>query len=434
MRKFYLLTLMAATALSMSAVETIKAPKDVFKADLEPGAIHHRVAVDSKDVVNAPAKISYNSETWVYKGTGKYIDSAIAACYGGTTDAVDVEVYEADGKNGLYKIVGVWPGNADNAVLYIDATDPDFVIVASQSTGITDTVDGPTYIASSSWVYTNTQGGTKEEFLSTYPDSNITLSDMIINIPASALLLNWPEAPADSKYKTDPAGWYTYGESDGAVILPGGTYVDPWSDPVDATMVETIISPLFKVDNTTPFTTQIKKKTDAEIYRVIAPWQKFFAANNIASAGPDLEIDATDPTNVIITLQSLEIGGNTDGLYNIMSYSYYALAMSTETPDEYKITLTDDGNGNSTISFPYHSCLLFAETSEKIYNACADKENLSYITFKSFAGVVDIIADKDNSNAPVEYFNLQGVRVAKPSAGQLVIRRQGSEVTKTIIR
>lgn len=39
----------------------------------------------------------------------------------------------------------------------------------------------------------------------------------------------------------------------------------------------------------------------------------------------------------------------------------------------------------------------------------------------------------DNSNAPVEYFNLQGVRVANPDAG-IYIRRQGSETVKVIIR
>lgn len=37
----------------------------------------------------------------------------------------------------------------------------------------------------------------------------------------------------------------------------------------------------------------------------------------------------------------------------------------------------------------------------------------------------------DNSNAPVEYFNLQGVRVANPENG-LFIRRQGTSVTKVV--
>lgn len=39
-----------------------------------------------------------------------------------------------------------------------------------------------------------------------------------------------------------------------------------------------------------------------------------------------------------------------------------------------------------------------------------------------------------NSNAPVEYFNLQGVRVANPAAGELVIKRQGATVSKMVVR
>ncbi len=46
------------------------------------------------------------------------------------------------------------------------------------------------------------------------------------------------------------------------------------------------------------------------------------------------------------------------------------------------------------------------------------------------AGVEDITIDVDNSNAPVEYFNLQGQRVANPAAGQVYIRRQGTAAAK----
>lgn len=49
-------------------------------------------------------------------------------------------------------------------------------------------------------------------------------------------------------------------------------------------------------------------------------------------------------------------------------------------------------------------------------------------------GTVGIDAiDADNSDAPVEYFNLQGVRVDEPQNG-LYIRRQGSTVTKVIVK
>ena len=38
----------------------------------------------------------------------------------------------------------------------------------------------------------------------------------------------------------------------------------------------------------------------------------------------------------------------------------------------------------------------------------------------------------DDPNAPVEYYNLQGVRVANPANG-IFIRRQGSKATKVIL-
>ncbi len=44
-------------------------------------------------------------------------------------------------------------------------------------------------------------------------------------------------------------------------------------------------------------------------------------------------------------------------------------------------------------------------------------------------GVKAVAADNDE-NAPVEYYNLQGIRIAYPQAGQIVIRRQGSNVSK----
>ena len=49
-----------------------------------------------------------------------------------------------------------------------------------------------------------------------------------------------------------------------------------------------------------------------------------------------------------------------------------------------------------------------------------------------FSGIENVAADIDDSNAPVEYFNLQGVRVANPQNG-LYIRRQGTRVDKVIL-
>lgn len=48
------------------------------------------------------------------------------------------------------------------------------------------------------------------------------------------------------------------------------------------------------------------------------------------------------------------------------------------------------------------------------------------------AGIENVVVDAEDANAPVEYFNIQGQRVANPEAGQLVIRRQGAQVSKVI--
>lgn len=46
----------------------------------------------------------------------------------------------------------------------------------------------------------------------------------------------------------------------------------------------------------------------------------------------------------------------------------------------------------------------------------------------------DAVETIDASNAAAEYFNLQGVRIAEPAAGQLVICRQGNKAVKMIAK
>jgi len=48
------------------------------------------------------------------------------------------------------------------------------------------------------------------------------------------------------------------------------------------------------------------------------------------------------------------------------------------------------------------------------------------------SGVENVDVNNDD-NAPVEYYNLQGIRVNNPGAGQILIRRQGSKVSKVIL-
>ncbi len=59
------------------------------------------------------------------------------------------------------------------------------------------------------------------------------------------------------------------------------------------------------------------------------------------------------------------------------------------------------------------------------------KSNRVMVDLTNFSGVEDITVD--DPNAPVEYFNLQGMRVENPGTG-VYIRRQGENVSKVIIK
>lgn len=62
------------------------------------------------------------------------------------------------------------------------------------------------------------------------------------------------------------------------------------------------------------------------------------------------------------------------------------------------------------------------------------KFNLEIPASDDQSGIDSIVTDSADENAPVEYYNLQGIRLSEPAAGQIVIRRQGSKVSKIVVR
>lgn len=57
---------------------------------------------------------------------------------------------------------------------------------------------------------------------------------------------------------------------------------------------------------------------------------------------------------------------------------------------------------------------------------------MEFSDYVEAAGIGDITAD--SADTPAEYFNLQGIRVANPTPGQVYIRRQGGSATKIMVK
>ncbi len=90
---------------------------------------------------------------------------------------------------------------------------------------------------------------------------------------------------------------------------------------------------------------------------------------------------------------------------------------------------------------PYDPSYFDDPFSEYSYgdNTSAEKEDEDIITYKparigkASSAVEEIFTENADADAPVEYFNIQGMRVANPAAG-VYIKKQGNKVSKVYIR
>ena len=78
------------------------------------------------------------------------------------------------------------------------------------------------------------------------------------------------------------------------------------------------------------------------------------------------------------------------------------------------------------------TCKLYVPVGSKEVYSTADQWKDFMDIIDNLAGIEDVIADED-ADAPVEYFNLNGVRVDNPQNG-IYIKRQGKKVEKVFIK
>lgn len=173
---------------------------------------------------------------------------------------------------------------------------------------------------------------------------------------------------------------------------------------------------------------EIEENTSAAGYfRVVNPFATLYSKYvHDGTHNHYIYVDATDTSCIYIEPSSsgLDIGYGI-GCVNSIAYLYLEYDYSNYVGTWDKST--------NEITFPTDALLIAEENfNSGSYYSTNSKSSFSLKLPESYgAGVKSITVD---DNAPVEYFNLQGVRIANPEAGQLVIRRQGSNVTKTVVR
>lgn len=379
--------------------------------------------------------VDYETLTWENCGEGSFKDGIFSSMYQiGDVDPVPVAIEKAVDHE-IYRVVNPYEMYGFPAsYMILDCTNPNMVILPYTDTQFYDDVDGETYIASASYICTETFGDenlTPEEFMVDFYDQNMTLVDGVVYMPAYSVFFQWPDAPADSYYGTDPTGWYA-AASASYVQLPGGVVKEEWENIGVGSMVDMFCAPFFIEGlNETPYDIVVEKNTQQEgIYRILDPWMNLYEAAG-GYAGEPLVIDVSDPSCVRVEMQETGFSMGTYGLVYIVSTSgLYSTNADFKASDDYplyNVTMNEE----MRIEIPFEAMLFYLPDYDSQYVYVPEECAASYIQLPKTNAVKTLATDE---NAPVEYYNLQGVRIANPEAGQLVIVRQGSKATKTIVK
>lgn len=91
-------------------------------------------------------------------------------------------------------------------------------------------------------------------------------------------------------------------------------------------------------------------------------------------------------------------------------------------------TLTDNMWTGEAASVDFHFLKSNPNSSGTTFNPSCTAIKVTYVTSDGIEEVVTI------DTTPVEYYNLQGVRLEEPAPGQIVIRRQGNKVEKILVK
>jgi len=114
--------------------------------------------------------------------------------------------------------------------------------------------------------------------------------------------------------------------------------------------------------------------------------------------------------------------------------NHLMLFTATDNPrDEVNGTVEVSADGYYTIKFP-DGLSLWSYDTDFVSPFVNYTDVVIRFNPDRLGAINSVAVDVTGSEAPVEYFNLQGMRVSNPVAGTVVIRRQGAEVSKVLVK
>lgn len=165
-------------------------------------------------------------------------------------------------------------------------------------------------------------------------------------------------------------------------------------------------------------------------FRIVNPYDALLGEDAVVHEGHNhyIYFNCTDPDAVKIEYNPVGF----DGGYGAMSCRSVSDRYSSYTAAEL------EGYGYGTIKYDAENHIINIPAKSIFYAEKNYMKNQFFVsqlagslTIPELASINDLL--DDNSDAPVEYFNLQGVQVENPTAG-VYIARKGSKVAKVFVK
>ncbi len=193
-----------------------------------------------------------------------------------------------------------------------------------------------------------------------------------------------------------------------------------------------------------PFTADLEKSVYNEnLYRVWRPYRSAdcpIAEFNESAYNGQIVFDITDPDHVIVKAGYYAGFGNSLGEFcNFGMLGWQIYGFGSDWDPEYMSMVIDfmEEKGQEFDTFKDNVLTVNASVFDNdisCANAYSWTGNPYVVTKITLPSEGSAVSDIEVENAPVKYFNLQGVEVANPAAGQIVICRQGDKATKKIFK
>lgn len=430
MKQFYTVALMGLAALTMSAALRTPLssglPEGVTKSELST-----RLEMPVKNIKKAPAAKTLDDfcGTYAWSFYNLDVDPSTGQQYGDDMLRIDISVLDASQNQVSLRLSKDFAMTA-----VVDLAKGTLSIPTKQYLGADDYGDLYFYLKA----YDSTTG----QVLSGAADVAAavgTINDQTVTFPDDYI---W----AIGDPNAENLGWLVIGigcsfekkEVGGGLIQ----VADSWADYCSATFIDGWIVPgATSADPSKyPWTVTVQQNTEEPyIYRLRNPYLDCPYLSGTANGSIVFSVKNPNLVYVYPGFSSgMSLGGNQlycfnlEGYYDFQGYNEDAIlgafASNFEVPSTYAGTVVNI----PTCVFDQSETPTSAYTWEDANGASLEQYMKAVITLdKPLGGIESVSAD--DSNAPVEYFNLQGMRVDNPANG-VFIRRQGKNASKVIFK